>query len=45
MFAAMCGRFANDAKTDQLVQVYVAEGVTSEEWWKSWAGALLHRDH
>ncbi|MEW1975600.1 SOS response-associated peptidase family protein [Microbacterium profundi] len=35
----MCGRFANDAKTDELIREYVAEGGKPEEWWKSWAGA------
>ena len=37
--ARMCGRFANDAKTDELIQEYVADGGKPEDWWKSWAGA------
>lgn len=39
MVAAMCGRFANDAKTDELIREYVAEGGTPEEWWTTWSGA------
>ncbi|WP_083990634.1 SOS response-associated peptidase [Microbacterium arborescens] len=35
----MCGRFANDAKTDELIREYVAEGGDPEDWVKSWAGA------
>ncbi|MEV8265723.1 hypothetical protein [Microbacterium sp. NPDC077057] len=35
----MCGRFANDAKTDELIREYVADGGKPEDWWKSWAGA------
>lgn len=37
--ARMCGRFANDAKTDELIQEHVADGGKPEDWWKSWAGA------
>lgn len=36
----MCGRFANDAKTDELIQEYVADGGKPEDWWKSWAPAF-----
>ena len=35
----MCGRFANDAKTDELIREYVAEGGDPEDWVRSWAGA------
>lgn len=35
----MCGRFAMDAKTDELIQEFVAEGGKPEDWWKSWHGS------
>ncbi|GAB3633320.1 hypothetical protein GCM10027421_26730 [Microbacterium shaanxiense] len=35
----MCGRFAMDAKTDELVREFVAEGGSPEDWWKSWNGS------
>lgn len=35
----MCGRFAMDAKTDELVREFVAEGGKPEDWWKSWHGS------
>lgn len=35
----MCGRFANDATTDELIREYVAEGGKPEDWWKSWHGS------
>lgn len=35
----MCGRFAMDAKTDELIQQYVAEGGDPEEWWSEWNGS------
>lgn len=35
----MCGRFANDSATDQLIQEYVAQGGKPEDWWKEWAGS------
>ncbi|CAH0148029.1 hypothetical protein SRABI98_00714 [Microbacterium sp. Bi98] len=39
MVSAMSGRSANDAKTDELIREYVADGGKPEAWWKSWAGA------
>lgn len=35
----MCGRFAMDAKTDELVREFVARGGKPEDWWKSWHGS------
>ncbi len=35
----MCGRFAMDAKTDEVVREFVAEGGKPEDWWKSWQGS------
>ncbi|MCK2031436.1 MULTISPECIES: SOS response-associated peptidase [Microbacterium] len=35
----MCGRFANDAATDELIREFVADGGRPEDWWKSWHGA------
>jgi len=35
----MCGRFAMDAKTDELIREYVAEGGKPEDWWKDWHGS------
>ncbi|MFS0913072.1 SOS response-associated peptidase [Microbacterium sp. 179-I 3D2 NHS] len=35
----MCGRFAMDEKTDELIQQYVAEGGKPEEWWSEWNGS------
>lgn len=35
----MCGRFANDTKTDEMIREYVAEGGKPEDWWKEWSGA------
>ena len=32
----MCGRFADDAATDELIREFVAEGGRPEDWWKSW---------
>lgn len=39
MVTLMCGRFAMDAETDQLVRDFVAEGGKPEDWWKSWHGS------
>lgn len=36
---AMCGRFAMDAHTDELVREFVADGGKPEDWWKSWHGS------
>jgi putative SOS response-associated peptidase YedK len=30
----MCGRFAMDAKTDELIQEFVASGGDPQDWWK-----------
>ncbi|SUE27771.1 Uncharacterised ACR, COG2135 [Nocardia farcinica] len=35
----MCGRFAMDAKTDELIQEFVAQGGKPEDWWKHWQGS------
>ncbi|MGN7861435.1 SOS response-associated peptidase [Microbacterium sp. 22303] len=35
----MCGRFAMDAKTDELIQEFVANGGDPQEWWKEWHGS------
>ena len=35
----MCGRFAMDAHTDELVREFVADGGKPEDWWKSWHGS------
>lgn len=35
----MCGRFAMDSNTDELIQQYVAEGGDPQDWWKQWHGS------
>ncbi|WP_159576078.1 SOS response-associated peptidase [Microbacterium sp. 8M] len=35
----MCGRFAMNAKTDELIQEFVAHGGDPQEWWKEWHGS------
>ncbi|PRB12874.1 DUF159 family protein [Microbacterium sp. MYb72] len=35
----MCGRFAMDAGTDELIREYVADGGRPEDWWKDFHGA------
>ncbi len=35
----MCGRFAMDAKTDELIREYVAVGGKPEDWWKDFHGS------
>ncbi|WP_406250356.1 SOS response-associated peptidase [Microbacterium sp. M] len=35
----MCGRFAMDAHTDELVREFVADGGKPEDWWRSWRGS------
>ncbi|MFS2281379.1 SOS response-associated peptidase family protein [Microbacterium sp. OR21] len=35
----MCGRFAMDTKTDELVREFVGQGGNPEDWWKSWHGS------
>ncbi|REJ06300.1 SOS response-associated peptidase [Microbacterium bovistercoris] len=35
----MCGRFAMDADTDELIREYVAEGGKPEDWWKDFHGS------
>ncbi|MFB7844837.1 SOS response-associated peptidase [Microbacterium sp. NPDC056052] len=37
--AAMCGRFAMDAKTDELIREFVAGGGDPQDWWKEWHGS------
>lgn len=39
MVSGMCGRFAMDAKTDELIQEYVAGGGDPQEWWREWNGS------
>ena len=36
---AMCGRFAMNTHTDELVREFVADGGKPEDWWKSWHGS------
>lgn len=36
---SMCGRFAMDAQTDELVREFVADGGKPEDWWRSWHGS------
>ncbi|MGX1932025.1 SOS response-associated peptidase [Microbacterium resistens] len=35
----MCGRFAMDAHTDELIQEFVAGGGDPQDWWKEWHGS------
>ncbi|HWU30000.1 MAG TPA: SOS response-associated peptidase [Microbacterium sp.] len=35
----MCGRFAMDAKTDDLIHQFVADGGKPEDWWKDFHGS------
>ncbi|MFB7843648.1 SOS response-associated peptidase [Microbacterium sp. NPDC056052] len=35
----MCGRFAMNAKTDELIQEFVAGGGDPQDWWKEWHGS------
>jgi putative SOS response-associated peptidase YedK len=35
----MCGRFAMDKKTDDLIQEYVAQGGDFRNWTPSWNSA------
>lgn len=35
----MCGRFAMDAKTDELIQEFVANGGDPQDWWNEWHGS------
>jgi putative SOS response-associated peptidase YedK len=35
----MCGRFAMNAKTDELIQEFVVHGGDPQDWWKEWHGS------
>jgi putative SOS response-associated peptidase YedK len=39
MLAVMCGRFAMDATTDDLIRQFVIDGGRPEDWWREFHGS------